>query len=261
MIKQLPLVEFKNVTVSRGGRIALNRASLSIALGEHVAILGPNGSGKSTFIKTITRECYPLQAPGSSVRILGEELWNVADLRVLIGIVDNDLVAACNWDVSGRELVLSGFFSSIGVWPYHQLTDAMEDKTRLVLDGLGIAHLAARSVHEMSTGELRRVLIGRALVHDPKALVLDEPASSLDVRARRELYAALDRLAAGGCSLVMVTHHLGDILPVIHRVVLIKNGTLIADGSKEELLTSGQLSALFETPVEVGHRDGHYFLR
>ncbi len=253
-----PLVEFRNVTVCRGTRVALDGLSLSIGMGEHVAILGPNGSGKSSLVKTITRECYPVESPDSSVRILGEDLWNVFDLRVLLGIVSNDLLQSCTWDVTGEELILSGFFSSIGIWPNHSVTPAMDAKTREVLDRLEIPHLATRSVHEMSSGEVRRVLIGRALVHDPRALVLDEPANSLDVRARGELYSSLSCLAGAGTGIVMVTHHLEDILPEIQRVVLISRGRVFRDGPKEEVLTSAILSRLFETPVKITHRGGHY---
>jgi iron complex transport system ATP-binding protein len=253
-----PLVEFRNVTVCRGDRLALDRISLSIALGEHVAILGPNGSGKSTLIKTITRECYPIQDHDSSVRILGRDVWNVFDLRVLVGVVSNDLVDGCHWDVSGEGLILSGFFSSLGIWPNHHVTSSMQRKTREVLDRLEIAHLAARSIHEMSSGEVRRVCIGRALVHDPKALVLDEPANCLDIRARKELYGSLATLAEAGISIVMVTHHLEDILPAIQRVVLLRRGTVFRDGAKDAVLTSKLLSAVFETPVRVARRNGHY---
>src|SRR5712692_8439252 len=102
--------------------MALNDVSVKIGVGEHVAILGPNGCGKSTLIKAITRECYPLIREGSSVRILGEERWNVAELRTLLGIVSSDLMTTCTRSVSGREIVLSGFFSSIGIWPHQEVT-------------------------------------------------------------------------------------------------------------------------------------------
>ena len=171
-----PLIEFQNVTVYRGDKVALDGITLSIGAGEHVAVLGPNGSGKSSLIKTITRECYPrYSGNGSGLRIFGQECWNVFDLRALLGIVSNDLMQACARDISGREAVLSGFFSSIGIWPNHHVTAAMEKKTGEVLELLEISHLAGRNVDEMSSGEARRILIGRALVHDPKALVLDEP--------------------------------------------------------------------------------------
>jgi iron complex transport system ATP-binding protein len=254
-----PLIEFHNVTVYRGDKIALDGITLSIEAGEHVAILGPNGSGKSSLIKTITRECYPRYSEnGAGLRIFGQESWNVFDLRALLGIVSNDLMQSCARDISGREAVLSGFFSSIGIWPNHHVTAAMEKKTDEVMALLEVSHLAARNVDEMSSGEARRILIGRALVHDPKALVLDEPTSSLDLHAMHELRAILSKLARSGTSIIVVTHHLPDIIPEVGRVILIKNGRLLRDGSKREILTADLLAELFETPVDLLERDGSY---
>jgi iron complex transport system ATP-binding protein len=256
-----PLIEFRDVTLMRNERVVLDRLTLSIGVGEHVAILGPNGSGKSSFIKAITRECYPLLGRnGSLLRIFGQETWNVFDLRVLLGIVSNDLLQSCTRDVTGREVVLSGFFSSVVLCPYHHVTPAMEAKARQVLDLLEIPHLAEREVVEMSSGEARRVVIARALVHDPKALVFDEPTNSLDFHAMRELRTILRKLAQSGTSIILVTHHLPDIIPEIERVVLMKAGRVFRDGSKEEMLTTGRLSELFGATVEVVRRDGYYHL-
>jgi len=254
-----PLIEFQDVTVYRGDKIALDGITLSIQAGEHVAILGPNGCGKSTLIKTITRECYPrYSGNGAGLRIFGQECWNVFDLRSHLGIVSNDLMQSCSRDISGREAVLSGFFSSIGIWPNHHVTAAMEAKTDEILALLEISHLAGRDVNEMSSGEARRILIGRALAHDPKALVLDEPTASLDLHAMHELRAILRKLAQAGTSIIVVTHHLPDIIPEIGRVILIKKGRVLRDGAKRDVLTSALLSDLFETPVELVERDGLY---
>jgi iron complex transport system ATP-binding protein len=254
-----PLIECRDVTVYRGDIRALDRLTLSIQAGEHVAILGPNGCGKSTLIKTITRECYPrYSGNGTGLRIFGQECWNVFDLRALLGIVSNDLMQSCARDISGREAILSGFFSSIGIWPNHHVTPAMEAKTDAILSLLEISHLADRDVNEMSSGEARRILIGRALAHDPKALVLDEPTASLDLHAMHELRAILRKLAQAGTSIIVVTHHLPDIIPEISRVILIKKGRVLQDGAKQDVLTSELLSELFETPVELVERDGLY---
>src|SRR6202171_6796169 len=129
-----PLLDFRNIRVMRGEKIALDDFSLRIGAEEHVAILGPNGCGKSTLIKTITRECYPLARPDSSMSILGQDSWNVFELRKLLGIVTNDLIATCTRAITGLEVVLSGFFSSIGLQPYHHVTGAMREKARAVLD-------------------------------------------------------------------------------------------------------------------------------
>ncbi len=238
----------------RRDTVALRDFALTIAQGEHVAILGPNGSGKSSFIKTITRECYPLQ--GSTVRILGRERWNIFELRSQLGIVTNDLMLACSRDYTGRETVLSGFFSSVGLWPYHLVTAEMESKADAMIDFLEISHLQERNVAEMSSGEARRFLIARALVHDPQTLVFDEPTNSLDLHASRTLHNAMRQVAQSGKSIVLVTHSLPDIIPEIERIVMIQDGQVAYDGPKAEALTSERLSTLFHGPVEIQSRDG-----
>ncbi len=255
-----PLIEFENVTISREGRIALDEISLKIGVGEHVAILGPNGSGKSSLIKAITRECYPMHPEHSSVRVMGERVWNIFDLRALMGIVTQELAQACMQGFKGMEVVLSGFFSSVGIWPHLKVSDEMRAAAEEALERMEIPHLAGRWVDEMSSGEARRVLIARALVHRPRALVLDEPSTSLDIHAAHSLNGILRKLAREGTSIVMVTHHLPDIIPEIERVILIQNGRVFRDGAKAGVLTEPLLSELFRTPVEVVRRDGYYHL-
>jgi iron complex transport system ATP-binding protein len=247
------------VTVQRDERVALDGVTLSIAQGEHAAIIGPNGSGKSTLIKLISRDLYPIwKGDGWSMRILGQERWRLFDLRNVLGIVSNDWMQMCTCAFSAHEIVLSGFFGSVGVWPYHEVTPAMEEKTREVMDLLEISHLAERNTAELSSGEARRILIARALVHDPQALVLDEPSNSLDLHATHELREILRKLARRGITILMVTHHLPDIIPEMRRVVLIRQGRVYRDGSKEEVLDSATLSGLFGIDVEVVERGGYY---
>ncbi len=254
------LIEFEHVTVMRSKTVALNDVSLKIGIGEHVAILGPNGCGKSTLIKTITRECYPLIAEGSSVRILGEQRWNVAELRTLLGIVSGDLMVTCTRSVFGRDIVLSGFFSSIGIWPHQEVTADMHERADRAMSLLEVAHLAERCTDEMSSGEARRMLLARALVHDPRALILDEPSTALDLAAQHELRLILRKLAQSGIGIVMVTHHLSDLIPEIRRVVLMDRGRVVADGSTQEILVEAKLSELFGRPLELSERDGYYNL-
>jgi iron complex transport system ATP-binding protein len=255
----VPLIDFQNVTVRRGDRVALDGVTLSIAQGEHVAILGPNGSGKSTLIKVISRELYPvLKSDPWSLRILDRERWHLFDLRNHLGIVSNDWMQMCTRDYSGYEIVLSGFFGSVGIWPNHEVTPEMERKSHEVMELLEITHLAERNTNELSSGEGRRILIARALVHDPQALVLDEPTSSLDLHATHELREILRKLAANGISIIMVTHHLPDIIPEMRRVVLFRDGRVFCDGLKKQVLQSGTLSGLFGIPVEVLERAGYY---
>ena len=238
----------------------LHDLSLRIGAGEHVAVLGPNGCGKSTLIKTLTRECYPLVREGSRMAIFGKERWNIFDLRPLLGLVSNDLMALCTREITGREAVISGFFGSIGVQPYQHLTPAMERKTAEILALLEIPYLADRPLTEMSSGEARRVLLARALVHDPRALLLDEPSNSLDVLAQHELREILRKLARSGIGIILVTHHLADIIPEIERVVLMRAGSIVADGRKPDVLTADTLANLFSLPVDLAQRDGYYHL-
>ena len=243
----------------RGRRVVLDGVTLSIAQGEHAAILGPNGSGKSSLIKVISRELYPvIKAEPWSLRILGRDRWHLFDLRNQLGIVSNDWMQMCTRDCSGYEIVLSGFFGSVGIWPNHQVAPEMERKAREVMELLEISHLAERATNEMSSGEARRILIARALVHDPQALVLDEPTSSLDLHATHELRETLRKLARNGISIVMVTHHLPDIIPEIPRVVLIRDGRVYRDGPKRQVLEARTLTAVFGISVEVLERGGYY---
>jgi iron complex transport system ATP-binding protein len=255
-----PLIELRHVTVMRGDNFALRDINLTIGAGEHVAILGPNGCGKSTLIKTISRECYPLARAGSSVEILGQSLWNVFDLRSMLGIVSNDLMIQCTREITGFDVVLSGFFSSIGVWPNHHVTGEMRSKASEVLARLEAPHLASKPVDEMSSGEARRVLIGRALVHGPRALLLDEPSTSLDLFAQHELRHTIRKLAQSGIGILLVTHQLSDIVPEIDRVILMRGGQVVADGVKTALLTARSLKELFGADVELAQRGGYYHL-
>lgn len=257
--KHPPLIEYKNISVVRNGRTVLDSINLSINSGEHVAILGPNGAGKSSLIKTITREYYPLaQNHHSYVRILGEESWDIFELRSHLGIVSGDLLRSTFRDFSSREMVLSGFFSSIGIWNQDEITSEMEKKAAEVMQFLNISDLSSRSINEISTGESRLVLIGRALVHDPSTLLLDEPTSSLDPRASYMLRQTLRKIAAHGKSLVMITHNLSDIVPEIERIILIGQGRIIEDGKKNRILNSRTLSRLFGIKLKVVRQEGYY---
>lgn len=255
-----PLLDFFNLRVMRGQKIALDDFNLHVDADEHVAILGPNGCGKSTLIKTITRECYPVARPESSMSILGHETWDVFQLRAGLGIVSNDLMLTCTGDACGRDVVLSGFFSSISIFSNHEVSTKQRESADAALAELKISHLADRPVCEMSSGEARRVLIARALVHKPRALLFDEPCNSLDLAAQQSLRHTMSALARSGTAVILVTHELADIVPEIQRVVLMSSGRVVADGAKEEILQVERLAALFGVGVEMARRNGHYHL-
>ncbi len=255
-----PLLEFSGITVVRGSqRKILNGISLRIHEGENVAILGPNGAGKSSLIKVITREYYPAAGRKEpSFRIMGQDRWDVSDLRRLLGIVSNDLQTTFDRDITGVDVVLSGFFSSVGLFR-ERPGPKMKKKAARIMEFLEISHLQGRKMNEMSSGEARRFLIGRALVHDPKALVLDEPMSGLDLHALHKVDNVLRKITRTGTSIIMVTHDLSDIIPEISRVILMKNGKFFKDGPTAAVLTDKNISALFATPVTIEKNSGYYY--
>lgn len=250
-------LELRNVQVARGERIVLHEINLRIRTGEHVAILGPNGCGKSTLILTMTCQIYPIVSSGMKVRIFGRERWDLTQLRRHFGVVSAglsgmELPGERTAVTTGLDAVIAGFFSASTLWPNLHVTDEMRERAWEALDRMEARHLGGRLVGEMSAGEKRRILIARALVHRPKQLLLDEPSNALDLAAQRDLRESLRRLVAEGTGLVLVTHHLGDILPEIERVILMQNGRIVGDGPRGELLTEARLSALFDAPVRIG---------
>src|SRR5271156_1326954 len=258
-----PLLDFRHITVWRGNSAvpALDDVSLRINAGEHVCIFGPNGCGKSTLIKTITRECYPAVSRNSSIEILGKERWDIFQLRNLLGIVSPDLLGSCTTDATGRDVVISGFFSSTRIFPHHHPSAELAKHAENALARVGVAHLAERPLTQMSTGEAKRTLIARALVHDPQTLLFDEPSNTLDIAAQFQLRDTMRDLARSGIGILLVTHHVSEIIPEIDRVLLVKKGRIIADGSKTTILTAPRLSELFGVPLQLATQDGYFHLR
>ena len=257
----MSLLSINDASVVRGGTRLLDGLNLEIAHGEHTAILGPNGSGKSTLIKMITRQIYPLARPDGApvVTIFGHARWDVFQLRTRLGIVSADLHQAFAGDTArrGREAVLSGFFASQGLAGHHTVTSEMRRQADDVLTLLHAAQLADKPLAQMSTGEARRILIARALAPNPEALILDEPTAGLDLVARRRFAETLRHVAQRGTTIILVTHHVEEILPEIGRVVLLQNGRVFRDGPKSEVLTSEALSTTFGAPIRV--RAGAYY--
>ena len=263
--EEAPLLKMQGATVVRNGRRILDDLTLTIQQSEHTVILGPNGAGKSSLIRLITRQDYPLaHADGTPpLLIFGESLWNVFQLRALLGIISEELqVSYISRSLPGRtrglEVVLSGFFATYGVFPYQQVTETMRDQAYEALALMEATPLAEAFIETMSTGEARRLMIARALVSDPRALLLDEPTAGLDLPARQRFLETLQKIAQHGKTIILVTHRVEDIFPEINRVILLKHGRILLDGDKEKVLTSKHLSALFEAPITVHKHHGYY---
>ncbi len=259
-----PILDLSHVSVARGDSVVLKDISLRLHPGENLAILGPNGCGKSTLLKTITCELYPLVRPETHVRIFGRERWDLTQLRRRMGLVSAELPGKPMLTTAGLHAVVTGFFSSSTLWPNLEVTAAMKEAAAAALAEVDAVSLRDRLVGEMSAGQQRRVMIARALVGSRASagdggaamLLLDEPSNGLDLAAQRQLRGLLRSLAAAGTTVLLITHHLPDIFPEIGRVLLMRDGRVVADGPRKEVLTDRALSDLFSTQVSVSEQDG-----
>ena len=262
------IVELNNATVVRGGVAVIHGLSLTIAAGEHTALLGPNGSGKSSLIRILTLEDRPLARDDGAppLRLFGRDRWDVTELRQRLGVVTGELDATFGMGtshgrVTGRDVTLSGLLGSQGVFAHHEVTDAMREQARAALSRVDAWHLAARPLNELSAGERRRVLIARALITRPEALLLDEPTTGLDLVARHHFMESVRRLARDGTTVIIVTHHVEEVIPETRRVVLLQSGRAIFDGPPRAALTGARLSAVFGGPLQVTHGGGYFHVR
>jgi iron complex transport system ATP-binding protein len=253
-----PFLELSHVNVARGENLVLHDINLTVHPGEHIAILGPNGCGKSTLIKTMTCECYPIVQPGTQVRIFGRERWDLTELKKRLGVVSAELPGKPMLTTTGRDAVLTGFFSSSTLWPNLTVTTEMEDRADEVLRLVDAVGLVDKPVGAMSAGQQRRVMIGRALVASSGTLLLDEPSNALDLSAQKDLQELMRKLAAQGTTILLITHHLPDIVPEIDRILMMREGRIVGDGPKSELLTEERLGELFGMRISLMERGGYY---
>jgi len=247
-----------HISACRDQSIVFDDLSLCLHAGEHVAILGPNGAGKSTLLKLLTREIYPLANARSHMRLFGRERWDILELRRHLGILSQDLQANYEHDVRGLEIILSGLYSSVGIHEHQSFSEDDLARARVLMEDLGITNLEHASYSHMSTGQQRRCLLGRTLIHDPDTLILDEPTSGLDLTSTFQYLNIIRSLMHAGKTLILVTHHIHEIPPEVDRVILLQHGHILADGAKSDTLTAENLEMLFNTSVKLLESGGWY---
>ena len=255
-----PLFSLRDAQVVRAGRTILSVDRFDLAEGEHVALLGPNGAGKSTFIQLLTREIFPLHRDEPPVRFRGQARPLLSEIKQATCIVSATMHDQVRVHLPVVDIVCGGIFGTLGLPNHVEATDGQRGAAADALERLGIADLADRDVLTLSTGQVRRVLVARELMSDPKILIFDEPCTGLDPEGMYHVRNTMSLLAAEGRSVVLVTHYPEDIIPAIERVLLIKDASVFADGPKEELLTSAEMTDLFGVPLEVTERNGWYAL-
>jgi iron complex transport system ATP-binding protein len=263
-----PVLELANATLIRGRNRVLDELSLTIERGEHTAILGPNGAGKSSLIRMLTLEDRPRAAENGvpPMRLFGRDSWDLTDLRTRLGVVTGELdatfgIGTSGGRVAGLDVALSGLLGSHGIFAHHEVTDSMLAQARAALTRVEALHLEAKPLNEMSAGERRRVLIARALITRPDALLLDEPTTGLDFVARHRFMESVRRLTHEGTTLILVTHHVEEIIPETRRVVLLVSGRIAFSGPPEEALTAERLRDVFGGPISVVRSGSYYHVR
>ena len=256
----MDLINIKNATAWRGSSKVFDGFSLSIPSDRSTAVLGPNGAGKSTLLRIITRKIYPNPTPDCVVEILGKSRWNVWELKKQLGIVSQDLQHAYRPDVNGFDVVASGFFSSVGIPDHIEVDQTQCERVNELLQQLNIEPLRNKEYASMSTGERRRFLLARALVHNPHTLIFDEPTAGLDVPGIFHYLQTARQWMQSGKTLVVVTHHVHEIPPEVSHLVLMKNCDVMTSGPKSELLNDATMSELFDVPLRVLESDGYFQL-
>lgn len=254
-----PLIELHKVTISKGDSKILKDITLQIDRGERLVILGPNGSGKSSLIKTFTGEYrHDTTDERSYVRILGSELWDIHDVRRAFGLVSSDIQIDFRREIDGLEAVVSGFFGSVGTNRSQTVSRQMNRRAREALATVGSARLASRSMSVMSMGEARRVIMARALVNEPEALILDEPMNGLDLTGKHLVREAMRTLVGRGKTLILVTQDPSDIIPEIDRLIMLRNGKVFLDDGISSM-NERNLTSLFKVPVRLCRQDDRWW--
>lgn len=255
------VAELAGVTVRRGNAVLLDSMDLIVNEGERWVVIGPNGAGKTTLIQLLGAQLYPSDGV---VGLLGEVVGavDVFELRPRIGMSSSALAERIPADEKVRDVVLSAAYAVVGRWR-EDYDEYDTHRAEELLASLRIDHFAERTFGTLSEGERKRVQIARALMTDPELLLLDEPASGLDLAGREALVDTLSTICLDPDSpaTVLVTHHVEEIPDGITHALLLKDGKAVASGLIDEVLTDANLSETFGLPLLVGHRDGRWGAR
>lgn len=255
------VLHLDDVSLHRGTHQILSHVTWSVSEGQHWVLLGPNGAGKTTISRIAAARLFP---SSGTVDVLEERMGrvDVTELRPRIGLTSSALAQSVLGSETVESVVLSASYGNIGVWR-EEYDDFDRERAHALLGALGVQELAERHWGSLSSGERKRVEIARALMPDPELLILDEPASGLDVAGRELLLAALSEIisAPGSPTMVLVTHHLEEIPIGFTHALALREGTVTGAGPLKEVLTDEAMSATFGLPLEITLDRGRYAAR
>ena len=244
-------IESKNVEVNLNGKSLIKDIDLRIKHKEHTVILGPNGAGKSTLLKLIDRTVYPIHKKGSYFRLFGSSNINIWDLRKKIGFLSKDVEERIPGSLSSVDVIISGIFGVFKRIDNEAIIEQYREKADKLLKTLRLDSIRNQSFGELSDGQKRLVTIIRALIHEPQVVILDEPTNSLDLASKKIIIESLDKLTCTDTTLVQVTHDISNIIQGTKRIVLMKKGSIVANGSPKQILKDEVLSELFDIKLHL----------
>ena len=248
----------KNITAQINHKVILKDINLDLSLGEYITIIGPNGSGKSTLIKLINRSLYPLVEKNSIFEIFNQTNINLWDLRSNISFVHNDIHKRIGKNIKSINVVISGLDGTIGNPRQKTQNKSNIDKARNIMCKLSLIKLEEVFYTDLSDGQQRKLLITRALINDPKVLILDEPFIGLDIKSKYSIIDFINQLSKEGITILLVTNNLDNISNQSNKILCMKSGRIFKQGIPSEILKPEIISNLFDTNVKLFNSNGFW---
>ena len=258
MTKKIPWLEFKNVDAWIDNKKIIEGLNLALNATENTVIIGPNGSGKSSIVKLIDRSIYPVVKKDSHIKFFGREKISLWDIRSKIGFLSTDYEYRIKNNQNVYNVISSGLYGSFSKIGKRKICNEEIEKVMIIINRLNLDDYKNQLFHKLSDGLKRMVLIGRSLVHDPKMLILDEPECRLDLKSKYSVIEFLEKISESGTTIIQITHNIETILKSTKRIILLKDGKVIGDGSPNACLTDKKISSLFETPLLVTNNNGYW---
>jgi len=244
----------KNINCFKNGFRVIKDLNLKLAYSENVILIGPNGSGKSSLIEVINRNIYPVIANESNLKIFDKELINLWELRKRISTVNNDIKNRINPKLKVFDLILSGLY---GRYCHIQNKSERDSyKVEKIIKKINISNLSKKYFSYLSDGEKQISLIARALIKNPKILIQDEPIANLDYKSKFFVIDKVYELSILNTKILCVTHDISTITKINDRVIMLKDGKIIADGDQNKVINSENLNKLYGIQVEVTKNNG-----
>ncbi len=251
-------LELTNIDVIKEGKYLLRNINLKLYEGEIITILGPNGSGKSSLVSLINRTIYPISRNGSSIKIFGKEQINIWQLKKYISIVNHDLNQRINTRITVRDLIQSGLYGSIGINRNEVINSIDLERTDTIINQFGLKRISQERYHFLSDGEKRNVLIARAMISNPKVLILDEPTINLDMKSLFNLFEIIGKLISSKVTIIFITNNIDSILKQTNKIILLKDGMILEQGNPNQIMQTDTINYLYDTNVELLNINGNW---